>query len=426
AVTWISTLAINASPFMRFDGYFLLSDWLDIPNLHARAFALARWRLRELLFALDEDKPEYFSAGRERFMVLFAWLTWVYRLVLFLGIAVLVYRHFFKALGLILFAVEIAWFVALPIGHELREWWARRRAIVSSSRARVTAALVAVGLMLCAAPLDRQIGAPAVLRPVHVMTLFAPDAGVVVVPPRSRGEVVHAGEALMQLSSPDLLRRRGLADAGHAQLEAQLAAAALDPELRVDLAVLRERLAALQSELQGLAQESARLTPVAAFAGTVVDADPDLRSGDAVARNERLATLIDPTLWEVRAYFEEGDVRRVSLGDRARFYPETAGVPPIDITVALIDSDASRALGESMLASTHGGRIPVRAHRESAGPETLIPERAIYGVTFRAAHPPGAEAHEERGTIVIEGSPRTILGGYVRTAAAVIIREAGW
>jgi putative peptide zinc metalloprotease protein len=47
--TWISTLVINASPFMRFDGYFLMMDYLDFPNLHARSFALARWDLRERL-----------------------------------------------------------------------------------------------------------------------------------------------------------------------------------------------------------------------------------------------------------------------------------------------------------------------------------------------------------------------------------------
>ena len=58
--TWVSTVLINASPFMRFDGYFLLSDFLQMPNLHARAFALARWDLRERLFALGEPAPEHF------------------------------------------------------------------------------------------------------------------------------------------------------------------------------------------------------------------------------------------------------------------------------------------------------------------------------------------------------------------------------
>jgi putative peptide zinc metalloprotease protein len=44
------TIALNASPFMRFDGYFIICDLLEMPNLHQRSFALARWRLREWLF----------------------------------------------------------------------------------------------------------------------------------------------------------------------------------------------------------------------------------------------------------------------------------------------------------------------------------------------------------------------------------------
>ena len=99
--TWVSTVLINASPFMRFDGYFLLSDFLQMPNLHARAFALARWDLRERLFALGEPAPEHFPAAR-RGLILFAWATWIYRLVLFLGIAALVYHFFIKALGIFL------------------------------------------------------------------------------------------------------------------------------------------------------------------------------------------------------------------------------------------------------------------------------------------------------------------------------------
>ena len=60
---WIGTLAINLNPFLRFDGYYLLSDWLDVANLQDRAFALARWRMREFLFGLGLPAPEAFSLG---------------------------------------------------------------------------------------------------------------------------------------------------------------------------------------------------------------------------------------------------------------------------------------------------------------------------------------------------------------------------
>ena len=59
--TWISTLLINASPFMRFDGYFILSDALGVVNLHERCFDYARWHLRRVLFGLPDAPPEYLN-----------------------------------------------------------------------------------------------------------------------------------------------------------------------------------------------------------------------------------------------------------------------------------------------------------------------------------------------------------------------------
>ncbi|MNN93695.1 hypothetical protein D3C81_2121930 [compost metagenome] len=73
---------------MRFDGYFILSDLLDFPNLHERSSALARVAMRRTLLGLDEAWPEPFPIGQRRLLVAFAFATWLYRLVLFLGGAV--------------------------------------------------------------------------------------------------------------------------------------------------------------------------------------------------------------------------------------------------------------------------------------------------------------------------------------------------
>lgn len=98
--TWIMTLAINLSPLMRFDGYFLLSDWLQIPNLQQRGFAIGRWRMREWLFGLGDAPPEPFPRWLQRTLVGYAFCVWVYRFFLFTGIAILVYHMAFKLLGM--------------------------------------------------------------------------------------------------------------------------------------------------------------------------------------------------------------------------------------------------------------------------------------------------------------------------------------
>ena len=98
----VLSLALNASPFMRFDGYFIASDLLDFPNLHERSGAIARAWLRRKLLGWKEPDPEPVTPRQRRALVVFALFTWLYRLVVFAGIAVAVYLMFFKVLGIFL------------------------------------------------------------------------------------------------------------------------------------------------------------------------------------------------------------------------------------------------------------------------------------------------------------------------------------
>src|SRR5206468_1280763 len=133
--------------FTRFDGYFLLYDWLKVANLHERACALARWWLRERLFGFRDAPPEVFAPGRQRLLITFSLFAWLYRLVLFFSIALLVFHFFFRALGLLLMLVEIGWFIVLPIANETMVWW-RRRSDLSWNGASMRTALGVVAAVL--------------------------------------------------------------------------------------------------------------------------------------------------------------------------------------------------------------------------------------------------------------------------------------
>src|SRR5690606_32070695 len=128
--SWVLSLVINLNPFMRFDGYYILSDLLGVKNLQQRSFALGKWKLRETLFRLNLPPPEVLDKSLISKLVIYAWGVWIYRFFLFLGIALLVYHFFFKVLGIILFIVEILWFIVLPIAKELSWWWDLRKKII--------------------------------------------------------------------------------------------------------------------------------------------------------------------------------------------------------------------------------------------------------------------------------------------------------
>jgi putative peptide zinc metalloprotease protein len=419
--TWIATLAINSSPFLRFDGYFLLSDALGMPNLHARSFALARWRLRELLFGLGEDPPEYFTPTRRRGLILFAWAVWIYRLVVFLGIAVLVYHMFAKALGLILGTVEVLWFILLPIWSEikvLRQKWTQ---IKTTQRSRRTGMVAVALLVLAAIPWSFQIHTQGILKSAQVFPLIVPAAGELVQAPPPSGTLVRAGQTLMEVVSPDLETRVGVSRARSSAAAWAAQAAALDAELQPRLLVLRHQSEAATTALEADLREVERLVPAAPFDGVLLDTPPEVRAGDWVARHERLGVLIDPTHLRVEAYVDEGTLNRVAVGNHALFLPETSGSEALWLKVEHIDHDATRILTDGLLASSRGGHIPVREKGNQ-----IVPDRAIYRVAFSVNETLPQQTFSARGKVVIYGSPTTLMGEFLRSAIGTMVRESGF
>ena len=108
SATWITTLVVNLNPLMRFDGYFLLSDFWRVENLQERAYALCRWRLREALFGYGHPAPHTWSPSMQRKLLIWGYASWIWRFFLFFGIALMVYHFFIKVVGIVLMSVEIS------------------------------------------------------------------------------------------------------------------------------------------------------------------------------------------------------------------------------------------------------------------------------------------------------------------------------
>lgn len=425
-ISWVGTVAINASPFMRFDGYFILSDWLDMPNLHERSFALARWRLREWLFNLGEDPPEYFAARQQTALVAIAVATWLYRLVLFLGIALLVYHYFFKVLGVFLFAVEIVWFVLWPIQREGLAWAQRWGTIRTRGRSLITLLVFLALVSLVFVPWPGRVVASAMLRPAEVWPVYAPSGARIEALPFAEGDLVTEGSVLIALHVPELKSRRQAAQTRVESLRQQAATSGFDAESRNRMLVNEDNLATAQAELASLNTELRNYSPKAPFAGRLRDVDPDLRVGQWLSRKEKVGLLVrDDGRWMVETWLDEESVQRVSVGDRALFITDGTGGPTLQLQVAAIDRDASRVLARPELAAHLGGHILTR---EKNG--QLVPERAIYRVTLALASPLPADSPLQgqswRGSVTVHVGWGAPGWRYARQALAVLVREIGF
>lgn len=414
--SWVLSLALNASPFMRFDGYFILSDLLDFPNLHERSFAQARVALRRGLLGLDEPWPEPFSAGQRRWLIAFAFATWLYRLVLFTVIAIAIYLFFFKALGVVLFAVEIAWFIALPVWREFSVWWSKR-AQLSRSRRLWIPAWLGLALLLLALPWRTEVHGAGVARSQQQLRVFAPyPARLQRIEPNGP---VRRGQVLVALDQPDITAQLLSSEAGLRGVEARLSGLIDDSAGLEQLAALRETLGMRQEQSRAARLEIQRLELVAPFDGVWRDTDPAWQAGQWVETRESLGVIIDPAHWQVDAYVEPDEVHRLRAGSAVRFF--AAGYPrPIAGRVVEVASTRARQISHPMLASQFQG--PLGTAQDS---DTLTPNPPLFHVLVQLDGPPPG-GREIRGDVHIEGERRSPLLHALARLAAVLRREGGF
>lgn len=415
--SWVLTLGINASPFMRFDGYFLLSDALDLPNLHERAFATARAWLRRRLLGWDEPWPEPFTPGMRRFLIGFSLVTWIYRLLVFLAIAVAVYHLFFKVLGIVLFAVEIGWFVVRPFWSEFAVWRARRAEILPSRRRALW--LLSAGLAaVLFVPWHGAVHAPAWMHADRELVVYSP------LPARveslHEAGAVAAGATLAVLDSPDLRLRaiqfERYADALARQLD-QTVGRRDGLERR---AVFAQQWAEQLAEARARRTELERLELRAPFAGRVVDVDRAVRPGVWVNGEHALAILVDDASWVVDAYVDQADVERLEVGAAVRFLPRGEAFGAVSGRVTGIDGARTQRLPEALLAAGFGGTIPTLE-----GGDGRVPRDALYRVHIVLdAAPPMRSVRG--GSVTIEGKARSLALDAFRTVASLLIRESGF
>ncbi len=417
--TWLATVAINISPFMRFDGYFVLCDWLGMANLHERSFALARWRMREWLFGLGLPAPEAFEPRRQRWLLAFAYATWVYRLVVFLGIAFLVYSLFFKLLGLLLLVVELGWFIVQPAYKEVKAWWQLRSLMRPNWPMARTLVLLALVVAALCVPWPRGEHAPAMLTAEKSQWLYAPAAGRVRTFAVEAGQAVAAQQVIAELDSPELQAQRQVALAREAAWAWQVQQQAFEERLQGKGSTLTQRLEAAREELRGIDELVAQLKVQSAFAGRVGQVSAVVHEGAWVRRGERLLQVVAPQGVKAEAFVDESQIAQIAPGASADFIADDLELPKLSCTVEAVDSVALPELEHPELGSAHGGPIPSKADAQGRA----VPLNATFRVRLHQCQGVGSISRTYAGQAVIGSARRSWIEHWLLYLGAVVQRE---
>ena len=420
--SWISSIAINVSPFMRFDGYYIFSDWLKAENLQPRAFALAKWKTRETLFGFNHKPPEEINPSRRWTFIIYAWSTWVYRFFLFIGIALLVYYFAFKVLGIILFAIEIYWFIMLPIIKEMKQWWMMRSKMKLNKQTFRTVCILIITLMVLFLPWKSSMKIPAVYISEKYSKIYSPYPAKIKSVFITKDQEVEAGQNLIELYSPGLdqeinsIRRKILLTKTKINRMSGTSGN-MDEYLTYN-----QRLIALQSELSGLTKTKEKLVIKAPNKGKVKDL-VSLSNEMWVSNLDQLLGIVHYGTGNVKAFIREEQIDRFQENTPAVFIPNDGDHKKIHLISNKLDLSSVNNLPYITLASIHNGPIAIRNF--TSGEYQYRPETAHYVADFKLVNESRIK-FELPGYVHVEGNRYSPFVRFFRNVFSVLIRESGF
>jgi putative peptide zinc metalloprotease protein len=308
-----TTVVVNLNPLIPLDGYYALSDWLEVPNLRQRAFGHLGWLARRHLFRSDLPMPPA-DEREQRLFVVYGLLAAGYIGSIFLLVGSLVHGWLSTALGaagVAIFAGLVFAMVRGPIrswGREAAAAWRRWRAVRAAEPRRlrpIHAAAPAAVVLLAGALVPRPITVTGgvMLSPASRVALVSPDTGVVFEVAAREGARVPAGAVLARIRSLDLEHdRSGAALAADSlSLRETQARSRGDEGDAARHAALRSGAAARAA---GLGRRVESMTLRAPSPGVVLTARPEELAGLWVSIGDTVLELGDPSTLEARIALE--------------------------------------------------------------------------------------------------------------------------
>jgi len=336
----VSTLLVNANPLMRYDGYYILSDLLEITNLGSKGAAALRRAAGRLCLGIkynDAEDPLLPKKHVELFIA-YSVASSVYRWIVFFGILWFFNKVFepyrLDVVGNLLGAIAIGGLVLAPV-RGVRRFFSvpGRMQLVDKSRAAITLSILgAIVLAALVVPLPHRVYAPLEVRPHEAQSVYVEVPGTIEEVLVRPGQYVSKDQPLAKLINVDmelevekLFGRWQEAIAAADSLENQ---AHTDPNAGLRALLARQSTEALRQLYQKRGAELERLYIRAPVAGTILPPpevprkpadDGQLRDwsgtpldaknlGSTLPAGTLFCRIGDPTKMEAMLLVDQGDI----------------------------------------------------------------------------------------------------------------------
>lgn len=419
----VSTLIFNGNPLLRFDGYYVLSDLIEIPNLAARSNKYLFYLVRRHAFGVHEEVPPVVAPGEAGWLVFYSIAAFVYRLVMISGVALFIASRFFfigVALAIIAVMAALVWPAATGIKYLLFSPQLarhRRRAITVSA-----GAALAVFALLFVVPVPYATMSEGIIWIGDESTLRALVDGFIKSIEVPSGTAVGAGTVLVRLEDPILSAKHGVLQSQLNELQRRLEAVPLDQIVEANL--IREQIQHTGAELAQNEHQLADLVIKANHAGRFfLGGDAEDMSGEFLRRGDVIGYLLTADEPIIRTVVPQADAdlvrRRTDRIDVLQAdQPEAR---PIPATLVRQVPAAIAEIPHLALATEGGGSVVL----DPAHPDKPQPLETLFHFDLRATDTQLPPRLAERVFVRFDHGLEPIAFRIVRGIRQLFLRQFG-
>ena len=411
-VASVSTLIFNLNPLLRFDGYYILSDLLDIPNLHQRATQQMKHGIERYAFGIKRSESPAQTKPEASFLATFGIASGIYRVFVF-GSILLFVADRFLLLGIIMAIVcAISW-ITVPLTKGLIYLCSSPRLFRNRFRAiSVTfGTLTILFAILQVVPMPSHFRAPGVLKAREWSEVVNESPGYIAKILVEPGAQVTRGQALLELQNQELDINLAAAQSKQHEIQARLRQALQDAT--PDLKPLNSLMESVTLQLKRIEADKAALVLRAQHDGTWVSPRIDEFNGRWLQKGTGLGLLLNTSTFQFLAPVAQHDgdtlFGRKLFSAEIRLFGESGITVPVD-RWKVIPAERKR-LPSAALGWASGGKVPVAA-TDPQGETALEPFFEV-----RAEVKTGAEAallHGRSGKIRFDLEHEPLLPRWVR------------
>lgn len=388
----VSTVLFNANPLLRFDGYYILADLAEIPNLRERSNKYLGTIASKLFLGDDAVKDPFVPKRNRWFFATYAVAAYLYRI--FITVVILYFLYTFLqpyklgALSAMLAVAAGSTMVIYPAYKMLKGLKARWRTLkVSKLRMALafpTAGLVVAAVLLC--PLPMRIDAPMILLPKDAPVLYVQSPGILEEVYVKDGEPVAPGQLLAKLANPALERERMARERDREQLEQVVRAYLGMPNGEAQAALYHLQADYVRLDLDEINAELAKLEirVPRRLSGYVLSPPKPREKGRFLEGGQPFCQIGDPAKLEAYIVVPQSEIgllqeEMAKNDDRsARVWVKTYGHvgPILNGRAGRISKDEITDLPQS-LSNKVGGEVPTRTNPNTQQEEPEFPSYAV-------------------------------------------------